>query len=343
MKNNRTAERAGGCCFVLLAASFVLLSGGCGGRSLAVLVVTASRQEASYSEIERAAADWGADSDADVTVAAPRSPSASEQQRTLEAHLGKKWDIICIEPLSAAAISPLLEYAQDRGSVVVTLRGGSFPAADHNVEPFSSEEMGERMMEALSRAGAVRSGGAYVTLLPPDAPPYMRDIENAAVRVQKRRYGGMTSAGRLVETGPRAEEAVRRHMERYAIRGALFFAAADGLAASRANDGGGDRRVAVVGLAGLAELRNSAELRDAVKTGRIGRLFCWSERSLVLAGLELGRAAARGRRFGAREPLSLNIPGYETLRHTGEKTWTARDIQSEIQSEIQSAEEGVSH
>jgi ABC-type sugar transport system substrate-binding protein len=307
--------------FVQLAAALALVPAGHAARKLDVLVVAVSEMDVSYPETVKAATDWGKSVGANVTVAAPLLPSASDQQKILEEKLADGWDVICIEPLGVPEISPLLENARDRGSVVITLRGRSFPAADYNIEPFSGDEMGERMIDAL--AEAMNSEGAYITLIPSFEAQGILDIENAAVRKQRQRYDKMSIPRRLETTGAdasRARGAVRRGVERYSVKGVMFFTSADGLGAAEHDLGD---RLAAVGLG------DRAVLKDHLERGNIDRLFYWSRANLVLAGLEFGRAAAAGRRFGASEPVSLAIEGYETIRSQGGNNWVARDIRTE--------------
>jgi ABC-type sugar transport system substrate-binding protein len=218
-----------------------------------------------------------------------------------------------------AEISPILENARDKGIVIVTLRGRSIPAADYNIEPFSNEALGEKMINAL--ADEMGSRGSYVTLLPSFDALDILDIENSAVSLQKQLYGGMIPVDRLAITGraSRAREIVRKDLDRYSIRGAMFFTSADGMGAAGQTDSEG-RRLSVVGL-GDAEM-----LQKDVEAGNIGCLFYWKRSNLVLAGLEFGRAAANGRHFDPKTPVSLALEGYETIRHAGGNTWAANDI-----------------
>jgi hypothetical protein len=148
------------------------------------------------------------------------------------------------------------------------------------------------------------------------------DIEEAAVRLQRHSYSGLSLADRLAVTGADASAArgrVVRDVERHSIEGVLFFATNDGLGAAgqRTSDGG---RLIVVGLG------DPAVLRKKVEEGEIDRLFYWSRSRLTLAGLELGRSVVNGRRFDPREPISLNIEGYEALQNADGNTWAAKDI-----------------
>ncbi|GHV65419.1 hypothetical protein AGMMS49587_19630 [Spirochaetia bacterium] len=307
----RIVRRGGVVVFLALALAVL---GACNAYKLNVLVLTASRFDASYAEIEEAAAAWGKAHGIKVILDAPVLPRAADQQRVLEKRLSENWDLICVEPVGFAELSPLLEYAKDRGSIVVSLNGRRLSIADYDIEPFSTGRLGEAMMEALS--GVMRSDGVYLTLLPSFTAEGLLDLETAAVRLQRQRYASMLAVDRLAETGAdaaRARRVVERSILRYAINGLLFFTSSDGQGAAGNRDAGGNRIAAV----GLGEPKI---LGKAVEDGLIDTLFYWEKSKLVLAGLEMGRMAASDRKFSG-DVVSLPVEGYETLRHTGGNVW----------------------
>jgi simple sugar transport system substrate-binding protein len=288
--------------------------GSCKSYRLSALVLTTSKLDAAYSEIEDAAAVWGKAAGIRVVVDAPALPTAAEQQQTLEKRLPEKWDIICAEPLGILELSPLLENAKDRGSIVVSLNGRRFSAADCDIEPFSPARLGEAMMEAL--AAAQRSGGSYITLLPSVQAEKILDIEAAAVRLQRQKYGAMMAVDRLSETGgeaAKARRAVEGGISRYPLHGALFFTTPDGQGAAGHINAAGNHVAAV----GLGEPKI---LKKSVEDGAIDALFYWDKSKLVLAGLEMGRMIASGRKLSG-EAVFLPVEGYETLRPAEGNVW----------------------
>ncbi|MDR3164369.1 MAG: substrate-binding domain-containing protein [Synergistaceae bacterium] len=292
------------------------------GGILDVLVVAASKLDAHYRAIEDLASAWAASRGLKITVTAPSLPTAWAQQQEMEPLLKKRWDVICIEPLGTAELSPLLENAKDRGSVIVTLRKDGFPAADHNVEPFSNEEMGRRMMQSLAKA--MGEDGFYITLVPSFENDDIVCAEKAAVEFQKLSYGGMFSVDRLVETDAdvsKARDIVRKDLEHYSIGGVLFFTSEDGLGVSGLIGADGKKIVSV----GMGD---PATLKMALDEKNIDCLLYWSRENMFLAGLEIGRAAAEGRIPDTARHMSLPIEGYETIRRGDGNTWTGNDIRS---------------
>jgi simple sugar transport system substrate-binding protein/rhamnose transport system substrate-binding protein len=294
-----------------------------GGDKLDVLVVMASRADVYYPDVENTARAWAVSHDLEVTVTAPDAPLASVQQRALESMLEKRWDVICVEPLGVAELSPLLESAKDNGSVIVTLRGGDFPVADYNLEPFSHEEMGERMMEALAKG--MNSGGSYMTLVPSHEDENIISIEEAAANMQKRNYAGIFPAARLAATNgdaSRARDIVQGNVERHAINGLLFFTTKDGLGVA-GQMGADGKKIFSVGMGDPVTLQKCLDEKN------IGCVFYWSRENMFLAGMEIGRSAARGRGPDAKGYVSLPLEGYETVRNRSGNTWVAGDIRME--------------
>jgi simple sugar transport system substrate-binding protein len=305
----------------------IALSGGCDADSLDVLVVGASKIDASFPDIEKACREWGEKTGAKVEVIAPALPTAAEQQSVLQEQLDEDWDIICIEPLGVAEISPLLEDAKDRGARVITMRGGSYAVADYNIEPFSTYQMGRRMMETFAKK--MGGDGSYTTLLPSFDAQSILDTENAAVQLQRQQYGNMMLSDRLAVTEGKAESAqavVNKDKDYYGITGVMFFTSTDGMGAAGQTTAQGEHMISV----GLGDIK---VLQEAVDNGDIDALFYWNRVNQFLAGLEMGRMTAEGYVFDpSSESVSLNIEGYKTVRYLSDNTWVGSDIRSAPES-----------
>jgi simple sugar transport system substrate-binding protein/rhamnose transport system substrate-binding protein len=312
---------------VILSAAITFFSG-CDNNRLDVLVVGVSQIDASYPDIKKACEEWGEKAGAKLELAFPALPTAAAQQETLQERLDEEWDIICIEPLGAAEISPLLEYAKDRGAKIITMRGYDYPVADYDLEPFSDYQMGERMMETFAKV--MGSDGSYATLLPSFEAQSILDTENAAVQLQKQNYGNMLLADRLALTEGKAENAqavIDKDKDYYGIKGVMFFTATDGMGVAGQTTSQGEHMVAV----GLGDI---SVLRESVDNGDIDALFYWDRVNQFLAGLEMGRMAAEGRTFDpSAGSISLNVEGYETVRYLNDNTWVGTDIRSESKTQ----------
>jgi ABC-type sugar transport system substrate-binding protein len=318
------SKRIQKCALAFLMASALLLSFGCEQNDLDVLVVGVSTIDASYSDIEDACAEWAESAGANVQVVAPALPTAADQQKILEEQLQQDWDVICIEPLGVAELAPLLESAKDKGAKVITLRGNSYPVADYNIEPFSTYQMGQQMMQAFAKA--MKSDGSYATIVPSFEAQSIMDAENAAIQLQKQQYGNMLLADRMAVTEGKAEKAkeiVEKDKTFYGINGVMFFTATDGMGVAGQTTAQGAHMVAV----GLGDIKT---LQSAVEKGDIDCLFYWDRINNVRAGLEVGRLAAAGTTLDpASDGISLNMEGYETFRHLSDNTWVGTDIRSQ--------------
>ncbi len=310
----KTARRLLICINLIL---LIVLSA-CGRESMRVLVVGRSASSSSYEAMKQAASEWAGQRGAELTIAAPETESAGEQQKVLEEQLGRRWDIICVEPLGEAQLSPLLEYAKDSGSVVVCLGWQDMAVADYNLEPFSANEVGASMMDQLG--GLTKNQGSYITVIPDAGDKAELEMEEAAVGRQKAQYAGLLAVSRLCESGgdgQKAADAVKSAFDKYAINGVLFFSAADGLGIAGLQEAG------QIDAVGVGDYRT---LRAAVEEGRIKALYYWDEENLVLTGLDVAYAEATDKGYESGEDISGKYEGYTLLRHTQSNTWVAGDI-----------------
>jgi ABC-type sugar transport system substrate-binding protein len=279
-----------------------------------------SSLDANYSAMETAADQWADDHKVSLTIAAPSLPTASDQQQVLEKYLDKEWDIICIEPLGKTEIEPLLEYAHDKGTTIVSIKG-DLSCADYNIEPFSNEELGKQMMNSLSEL--MGEQGMYFTMVPKIDIKDTQAIEAAAVEQQKTYYQDMFAASRLEQSEGQAKQAEQLVDQAYAnfqINGVLFFSTQDGLGVSGWQQKQ-NQKISAVGL-GDKDL-----LAKELENGTIDTLYYWNAENLMLASLQMGYMAAESEKFQPGDSISLPYKGYESLQHTAGNTWQGQDIQ----------------
>ena len=298
---------------ILLTA---LLLSGCNEPAPRILVVTTTSLDQGFVQLQERLQQWAAERDAQVELTAPTLPTAAEQQAVLEQALQQRWDVICIEPLGGDELAPLLEYAKDQGSVVVTVRGDEIATATYNINPFSPSDMGQRIIDTLS--GIMHQSGMYITMLPGTGDAHALEIEQAAVEQQKVKYGGMFAVCRLIETEGSAQMArklLKQSVEKYRIEGVLFLSTNDGLGIASGEDD--------LSAVGIGDIRR---LGDAVNSGDIDALFYWDSENLILSAVQMGYSAAQGKTYRPGDIVNLNLEGYEALRYTEHNTWVAKDI-----------------
>lgn len=304
-----------------MAIGLMLLFSGCQQNDVKCLVIMPSSLDVNYSAIETAANQWANGHKVSLTVAAPSLPTASDQQKILEQYLNNEWDIICIEPLEETGLSPLLEYAQDKGTVVISMKN-ILGCADYNVKPFSNEELGKQMIESLSELTG--GHGMYFTMAPTVENIDTQEIEAAAFEQQKINYADMFAASRLEQSegnSKQAEQLVDKAYNDFQINGVLFFSTQDGLGVSSWQRKHNEH-ISAVGIGDKDTLANELE------NGTIDTLYYWNAENLILASLEIGYMAADTKNYKPGETISLPYEGYETLRHSAGNTWEGQDIQT---------------
>lgn len=309
-----------GSLLICMAVGLTLLFSGCQQNNIKCLVIMPSSLDAKYSAMETAANQWANDHKVSLTIAAPSLPTASDQQQVLEQYIKEDWDIICIEALGETELTPLLEYAHDKGTTIVTIKN-DLSCADYNIEPFSNEELGKQMMSSLSEL--MDAQGMYFTMVPTVEAADTQEIEAAAIEQQKTNYEDMFAASRLEQSGgqaKKAEELVDQAYKNFQINGVLFFSTQDGMGVSSWQQKQ-NTKISAVGLGDKDLLANELE------NGTIDKLYYWDAENLMLASLQVGYMAAATEDFKPGDTMSLPYKGYESLQHTGGNTWQGQDIQ----------------
>lgn len=307
--------------FLCMAVAVTFFLSGCQQNEKNYLIIMPSSLDVNYTALETAAVDWADSHKVRLTIAAPELPSTSEQQQILDKYLDEDWDVICIEPLGAEELSPLLEYAHDKGTTVITMKSGEISCANYNIEPFSNEDLGKKMMDSLS--GQMNEKGTYLTMVPSNKSTDTLDIENSAIEQQKIQYADMFAAFRLEQSGGKAKQAkqlVEQAAANYQIKGVLFFSTEEGRGIASWQQKQTDQ-IAVVGIG------DSKLLSGELENGSIDVLFYWNAENLMLSSLQIGYIATSSENYKMGDSVAMPYDGYKSLQHTNGNTWVGQDIQ----------------
>lgn len=303
------------CMAFLLTLTFY----GCRRSEKRILVVLPSKLDIEYAHMKQISEEWAEHNGLYIKVVAPSLPTAASQLQLMEEEFEREWDAVCIEPLGEMELSPVLEYQKDGGMLVVTIRG-SIGCADYNIEPFSEERLGQRMMDALAQE--MKGSGPYATFVASARDADTLCLEETAINEQKANYPDMLAALRLKQTQANKQSAkheVQDAQTRYGIEGTLFFDTNSGIGIGEAQKNS-DVDMAVVGVGTYSLLKNSLE------QGFIDRLFGWDRNSLLLAALDITKDAMTEHKFEKVQRISLPYQGYESLQRIEGNTWQANNI-----------------
>lgn len=304
---------------VLVLFSAVLC--GCSEDDRNVLVLLASEEDVSFESLKKTAEDWGTEKGIAVTVAAAPRNSASGQLELAEKEIRtKQWDLIVADPLGDEDLYPILEYAGDEGSVIVTLQGSPELKADYTIQPCKYEDLGYSMMEAA--ADIMGDTGSYVTIVPSRKAKTALREEMACISQQKQNYPQMVLLSRQQQAGgySKAYETAETLYTAYGMDGILFYSHSDGLGIAKWKTESGNEDVVLIGLG------HPDYMQDALDSGAIDVLFYWDQENILQACLEVGYQAINGRIEDDADVITTGIDGYRTLRSLGGGVYYGNDI-----------------
>lgn len=309
--------------YILLCAAVVifgLLGSGCRKDEQEVLVVLSGQTELAYEDLEAAAEQWAEEKNVSLQVAAPKLSTVYEQQKILESSIREKdWDLIVLEPLGNDELFPILDYAREHGSKVVTVQGSTELGADYMIQPCDYEQLGISIMDTF--AEKMEQAGSYVTVVPTKESEIALQEELACITQQKNNYQQMLATSRLQEGGDVSTvyERMDDLFEAYEMKGAIFFSYIEGLGISQWKQNTGNDLIAV-GI-GYPEL-----MKTAIEDGMIDALFYWNRENLLVASLEVGYKAIQGSIDNSEETITTGVDGYRTLRSLGNGIYYGNDI-----------------
>jgi ABC-type sugar transport system substrate-binding protein len=297
-----------------------LLGCGCSKKEQEVLVVLSSQDELAYEELRLAASQWAEEKNISLHTVAPKTPMVYEQQTVLENSIReKKWDFIVLEPLGNTELYPVLDYAKEQGSIIISMQGASALDADYTIQPYDYEKLGISIMDVF--AEKMGQSGSYVTVVSAKDSESALQEELACVNQQKNNYQQMLSVSRLQEGNnvQMVYDTMDTLFHTHEMKGAVFFSYIDGLGISQWKQKTGNDLI-TVGI-GYPELLNTD-----TENGAIDALFYWNRENLLITSLEVGYKAVQGSIEKEPNVIITHVEGYRTLRSLGDGAYYGNDI-----------------
>lgn len=305
-------------CTIIILCS--LLGCGCSKKEQEVLVVLVSQGELSHEELQIAARQWAEEKNISLKVVAPKTSMVYEQQTVLENSIReKKWDFIVLEPLGNTELYPVLDYAKEQGSTIISMQGVPALGADYTIQPCDYEKLGVSIMDIF--AEKMGQSGSYVTVVPAKDSESALQQELACVNQQKNNYQQMLAVSRLQEGNSvqTVYDTVDTLFQAHEMKGAVFFSYIDGLGISQWKQKTGNDLI-TVGI-GYPELLNTD-----TENGEIDALFYWNRENLLITSLEVGYKAVQGSIEKEPDVITTRVDGYRTLRSLGDGIYCGNDI-----------------
>lgn len=305
-------------CVVILLLSLYGCSSNKGAPK--ALVVLGNSRESSNGDIEVAVKKWAAEKNVSLQIVTPKLATVYEQQKDLEQAIRKnRWDYIVLEPLGDDELYPILDYAKQRGSTIVSIQGSARLNADYTIQPCDYKELGKSMMDVF--AEKTKQSGNYVTIIPATESEISIQAELACINRQKNNYQRMLPIKRLQEAGgaQKAYDVVDTLFNAQEMKGVLFFSYIDGIGISQWEQKTGNDLI-TVGI-GNPEMIKKSVINEAVDA-----LFYWNRKNLLIASLEVGYKAIGSSISNESDVIITDVNGYRTLHSLGKGVFFGNDI-----------------
>ena len=141
----------------------------------------------------------------------PSQADAAEQVQIVEDIVSQGVDVMCVIPIDAKALEPVLERAREKGIVVMSTEGSDLQNIDYDIEGFDNKAYGEHIMEEL--ATLMGGEGEYaLTVAQLTAPSHMEWMD-AAEAYQREKYPDMIEVCDRVEDNDDQQEAYEKVRE----------------------------------------------------------------------------------------------------------------------------------
>ena len=158
-----------------------------GGYTVATVVKDMS--DPWFIRLQQGVDEFAEETGNNAYVKGPSKTDSAEQIQVIENLIAQDIDALCVVPIDPEACRPVLAKAREKGIVVVTHEAEGFDECDYDVEAFSNQEYGERMMDEL--AAAMGEEGKYVTMVAFLSSVSHNQWMDAAVAHQQEAYPNM--------------------------------------------------------------------------------------------------------------------------------------------------------
>lgn len=265
-----------------------------------------------FNRMEEGTERFGAEKGHDTFLLGPPQADAAQQVQIVEDLIAQDVDAITVVPFAPESLEPVLQRAMDQGIVVVSHEASNQENVHYDVEAFTNEDYGARIMDAL--AECMDEEGEYAVFVGSLTSQTHNEWVDAAIARQEEAYPNMTMVGSKNESNDdqqtayqRAQELLRAYPDLQGFQGsAATDVAGIGLAVE---ERGLEDRTCVMGTS-LPSVSG-----QYLETGAVDRIFFWDPAD---AGYAMNEIALRLLEGGdISEGDDLGVPGYGSVTIDG--------------------------
>jgi len=276
-----------------------------------------------FDRLEEGIISFASDTGIDSTMIGPATADVALQVQMVEDLIAQGVDAICVVPISAEAMDPVLRRAMDEGIVVISHEAPDLVNIDFNIEAFDNTAFGEAVMKVL--AEEMGGEGEYVTSVGHLTATSHNLWEEGAVAYQEANYPNMVAVQRKIENHDdqmviydRIREVMKAHPN---VTGIVGMGSESPPGAALAIEEMGLSGVVKIVGTGIASVSGSY-----IKDGTIQAVATWDPRTSGYAMSLLAQMILEGRGGEIVDGANLGLPGYESIKIIDGKYIEGNDI-----------------
>ncbi|MFZ7946549.1 MULTISPECIES: autoinducer 2 ABC transporter substrate-binding protein [Bacillaceae] len=276
-------------------------------------VVTKDNTAAWFKRMKVGVDKYGKDMNIKVIQKGPANADAASQVQVIDDLIAQGVDALAVVPIDPGAIEASLENALSKGIVVVTHEASNQKNTLFDVEAFTSEDFGAKIMDSL--AEAMGKKGKYAVMVGYTTSTTHMEYANAQKARQEEAYKDMELINKGEVPSAESEESVDVAYEKAKqilkanpdLKGFTGVASTDSPGIANAvEELGLSGKVSIVGVGTPNEFSNY------VKAGTINKLLLWDPADAGYAMVSVAAKILAGEEVA--EGADLGVKGYESVK-----------------------------
>lgn len=275
-------------------------------------VVTKDNTAAWFKRMEVGVNKFGEEMNINVIQKGPANADAASQVQVIDDLIAQGVDALAVVPIDPGAIEASLENALSKGIVVVTHEASNQINTLFDVEAFTSEDFGAKIMDSL--ADVMDEAGKYAVMVGYTTSTTHMEYANAQKNRQVEAYKNMELINNGEVPSAESEESVDMAYKQAKqilkanpdLKGFTGVASTDSPGIANAvEELGLSGKVSIVGVG------TPNEFSDYVKAGTINKLLLWDPADSGYAMLSVAAKILAGEEI--TEGTDLGVTGYESV------------------------------
>jgi simple sugar transport system substrate-binding protein len=276
-------------------------------------VVTKDNTAAWFKRMEVGVNKYGKKMNINVIQKGPANADAASQVQVIDDLIAQGVDALCVVPIDPGAIEASLENALSKGIVVVTHEASNQKNTLFDVEAFTSEGFGAKIMDSL--ASAMGEVGKYAVMVGYTTSTTHMEYANAQKARQVEAYPKMELINNGEVPSAESEESVDVAYKK-AKEILKAFPDLKGFTGVASTDSPGiANAVEELGLSGkvsIVGVGTPNEFSDYVKAGTISKLLLWDPADAGYAMVSVAAKILAGEEI--TEGVDLGVTGYDSVK-----------------------------